>query len=254
MEENRKEFKFLISLDKINEIERELDDRLLVDSLASVDGCYPIVTGYFETPNRDCYWEKERKLASRRKIRVRIYGSKSGKIPPTSFIEIKHKHYGLGAKRRLFIDLEDAIKFSTGDYTILDQCLASSEQRSKRLIINELLDLVHNRSYRPAIQMRYDRKALMSPDGQLRITYDHALFCRSNLLPLLPDDQRFETPFVPKKEGILEVKSVGPVPYWFREYLAEKSLIPRSFSKFRTALRAADPIIRSQLQIENLQT
>ncbi|HAE17695.1 MAG TPA: hypothetical protein DCG41_00605, partial [Verrucomicrobiales bacterium] len=72
----------------MEKIQKDLDDRLVVDSLASEDGCYPIVTEYFETPGRECYWEKERRLASRRKIRVRIYGCEGGKIPPTGFIEI----------------------------------------------------------------------------------------------------------------------------------------------------------------------
>ena len=52
----------------MEEIQKDLGDRLIVDSLASEDGCYPIVTEYFETPDRECFWEKERRLASRRKI------------------------------------------------------------------------------------------------------------------------------------------------------------------------------------------
>ncbi len=228
------------------EIESDLSDRLVVDSLASEDGCYPIVTEYFETPDRECYWEKNRRLASRRKIRVRIYGNGGGKIPPTGFIEIKHKHFGVGAKRRLFLPVDEAIEFAKGNYEILKHS-KRNWSRSQRMIIAELFDLIERRRFGPAIQLRYDRKALMTPDGQLRITFDTQLMCRSNLLALEPDDSRFEQYIIPADKSILEVKSIGPVPFWFREYGGEKGLVRRSFSKFCTAMTVCDPVLKEQL-------
>lgn len=233
----------------MEQIQEDLDDRLVVDSLASEDGCYPIVTEYFETPERECFWEKERRLASRRKIRVRIYGCDGGKIPPTGFIEIKHKHFGLGAKRRLFLPVDEAIEFAKGHYELL-RTVKRDWSRTQRMIINELFDLIERRKFAPAIQLRYDRKALMTPDGQLRITFDTSLMCRSNLLPLEADDQRFETYIIPPEQSIFEVKSIGPVPYWFREYGAKRKLVRRSFSKFCTAMKVIDPVLRHQLGLE----
>ena len=230
----------------MEKIQEDLDDRLVVDSLASEDGCYPIVTEYFETPGRECFWEKERRLASRRKIRVRIYGCEGGKIPPTGFIEIKHKHFGFGAKRRLFLPVEEAIEFANGNYDIL-RTIKREWTRTERMIIKELFDLIERRKYSPAIQLRYDRKALMTPDGQLRITIDNRLMCRSNILPLEADDQRFEDYIIPPDKSIFEVKSIGPVPFWFREYGGDEELVRRSFSKFCTAMKQVDPILRSQI-------
>lgn len=243
---NRTEYKYLITLDEMEMIQRKLDHRLVVDSLASEDGCYPIITEYFETPDRDCFWEKERRLDSRRKIRVRLYGTEEGKIPPTGFIEIKHKHFGFGAKRRLFLPVEEAIAFADGDHNLLyDQSRQWS--RTDRMVVHELQDLLERRKYAPAIQLRYDRKALMTPDGQLRITFDTRLMCRANLLTLKPDDNRFEEFIVPPDLSILEVKSIGPVPYWFRSFGAECKLIRRGFSKFCTAMKQVDPVLRGQL-------
>ncbi|MGY8658964.1 MAG: polyphosphate polymerase domain-containing protein [Verrucomicrobiales bacterium] len=243
---NRIEYKYLISLDDMEQIQKDLDDRLAVDSLASEDGCYPIVTEYFETPDRECFWEKERRLASRRKIRVRIYGCEGGKIPPTGFIEIKHKHFGFGAKRRLFLPVEEAIEFANGNYEIL-KTVKLDCSRTQRMIIKELFDLIERRNFGPAIQLRYDRKALMTPDGQFRITFDTRLMCRSELLSLEADDQRFEHYIVPPDRSIFEVKSIGPVPFWFREYVGEKNLVRRSFSKFCTAMKVIDPVLKSQI-------
>ena len=244
---NRTEYKYLITLEDRDQFESDLDDRLVVDSLASADGCYPIVTEYYETPDRQCYWEKQRRLNSRRKIRVRIYGTEGGKIPPTGFIEIKHKHFGVGAKRRLFLPVEEAIEFAQGNHEILRE-VKRDWTRGQRMIIAEIYDLIEHRLFEPAIQLRYDRKALMTPEGQLRITFDTELKCRSNLMCLEPDDQRFEDYIIPPEKSILEVKSIGPVPFWFREYASEIKLVRRSFSKFCTAMEQVDPVLRSQIQ------
>jgi|TARA_B110000305_G_scaffold129603_1_gene144967 hypothetical protein len=243
---NRTEYKYLITLDDRDQFESDLDDRLVVDSLASADGCYPIVTQYYETPTRECYWEKQRSLASRRKIRVRIYGTEGGKIPPTGFIEIKHKHFGIGAKRRLFLPVEEAIAFAKGDHEILRR-IERKWSRSQRMIIAEIYDLIERRLFEPAIQLRYDRKALMTTDGQLRITFDTDLKCRSEILKLQPDDQRFKDYIIPPHQSILEVKSIGPVPFWFREYAGDIKLMRRSFSKFCRAMEVIDPVLRRQI-------
>lgn len=242
---NRTEYKYLISTDDMEIIQQKLDDVLVVDSLASEDGCYPIITEYFETPDRQCYWEKQRSLASRRKIRVRIYGTEEGKIPPTGFIEIKHKHFGFGAKRRLFLPVKEAIEFADGQYGLLyDQ--NRNWTRTEDMMVRELQNLITKHGYEPAIQLRYDRKALMTPDGQLRITFDTNLRCRSNLLTLEADDSRFEDYIIPPDTVVLEVKSIGPVPYWFRCFGAEFKLVRRGFSKFCTAMEQVDPVLRSQ--------
>ncbi|MFT6498818.1 MAG: hypothetical protein ACJAT6_000951 [Akkermansiaceae bacterium] len=115
------------------------------------------------------------------------------------------------------------------------------------MIIKELFDLIERRNFGPAIQLRYDRKALMTPDGQFRITFDTRLMCRSELLSLEADDQRFEHYIVPPDRSIFEVKSIGPVPFWFREYVGEKNLVRRSFSKFCTAMKVIDPVLKSQI-------
>lgn len=230
----------------MEQIRKDLSDQLVVDSLASENGCYPIVTEYFDTPDRQCFWEKDRRLASRRKIRVRIYGCDGGKIPPTGFIEIKHKHFGLGAKRRLFLPVDEAIEFANGNFDIL-KTVKRDWSRTQQIIIKELFDLIERRKFAPAIQLRYDRMALMTPDGQLRVTFDTRLMCRSELLPLVADDQRFEEYIIQPDKSVFEVKSIGPVPFWFREYGGEKKLVRQSFSKFCTAMKQIDPVLRAQI-------
>ncbi len=106
---DRSEFKFLIPLRMRDEVIAEVEEHTGYDEEAGGSSQYPIISQYYDNALRDCYWEKQRGQKSRRKLRIRVYGSNEGKMPPTTFIEVKHKHYGRGVKRRLRLPMEDAI-------------------------------------------------------------------------------------------------------------------------------------------------
>ena len=61
-------------------------------------------------------------------------------------------------------------------------------------------------------------------------------FDRFRRVPLTPDDPDFELPLLEPGESIMEVKTIGPVPYWFRNLIGEFNLVPRGFSKYTAAL------------------
>jgi hypothetical protein len=96
------------------------------------------------------------------------------------------------------------------------------------------------------MQIRYDRNAFSSPDGSLRVTFDNLLRCRSDFSRLLPDDPDFSSFIIPADQSIMEVKSIGPVPYWFRVRAGEPGLLRQSFSKYRTSLEKFDPVLLGQ--------
>ena len=80
--------KFVITRPQREGIMPGLMARMRADENAMEDAYYPIVSLYYDTPDRECYWEKIQSLPSRRKMRVRVYGSLDGKLPPTIFVEI----------------------------------------------------------------------------------------------------------------------------------------------------------------------
>ena len=214
-----------------------------VDRTPGSNGCYPIVSQYYDSPDRDCFWEKERRLKSRRKIRVRMYGSESARIPPAGFIEVKHKHFGVGGKRRLQVPVEVARRFVAGEHELLRDMLGDVG-RGGRIVIREVFDLVERCGHVPAIQIRYDRRAYTTEDEAFRVTFDSRLVCRSGRHPLLPDDPTFEDEILDSSAVMMEVKSIGPVPYWFRKWSTQVGLNRRSFSKYCTALQKHDPVLR----------
>src|SRR4029434_10658175 len=100
--------KFVITREQRASLMPNLLPHLRADENAGEGAFYPIVSLYYDNLDRACCWEKLRTIPSRRKLRVRVYGSLDGALPPTSFVEVKHKCEGRGVKRRLRVPLETA--------------------------------------------------------------------------------------------------------------------------------------------------
>ena len=242
MSASRTEYKFVISADQRDQLGAEIGTRLEVDQAPGNEGRYPIVSQYYDSPERECYWEKIRRLKSRRKIRVRMYGSDRAKIPAAAFVEVKHKLDGAGGKRRLPVTKEVAQRFVDGDLDALRDMIPEVG-RGGRMIINEVFELMERHGHGPSMQIRYDRIAYTTEDGVFRITFDSDLLCRTGKHSLKTDDPDFKDEILDPSEVMMEVKSIGTVPYWFREWSAANGLTRQSFSKYCTALEKHDPVL-----------
>ena len=249
---DRIEFKFLIPLSMRDILIEEIERYTGFDEVAGGTSCYPIISQYYDNEFRDSYWEKQCGQKSRRKLRIRVYGSDKGKVPPTTFIEVKHKHYGRGSKRRLCLPMDDALDLAEGKKTkmLLD---GGELSRYERMVVNEILGLVTKKQFKFLCTMRYDRQAFVGGEDapDLRITFDTGIACRFEKLDLQADDQRFEHYLLPKDQCIMEVKTNSVVPTWLRHLVGKHSLTRQGFSKFCTALEHHDPIVRASLYGEN---
>jgi len=238
--------KFVISADVRAALKERLEPELVADANADETAYYPIVSLYYDNDDRDCYWEKIRSVQNRRKFRVRVYGSLDGKLPPTVFIEVKHKQDGRGVKRRVRMSLEQALQVGKGQWP--DMPLSDMDRRSVHEIID---DLVIRRGFKPVMVMRYDRRAYASkdPTSDLRVTYDTGIAYRLDNLDPVPDDNAFtkENYLYPEDVSVLEVKITGCIPYWLSKLLAETGCILQSHSKYCNALELSDPVLRSML-------
>jgi hypothetical protein len=238
--------KFVINGAQRAELMKTLEPQLKADANADDTAYYPIVSLYYDNDERDCYWEKIQGSKNRRKFRVRVYGSLDGKLPPTVFIEVKHKQEGRGVKRRVKISLDQAMRVGQGIWP--DMKLSEVDQRAVREIIE---DLVIRRGFKPVMVMRYDRKAYAARDPQsdLRITYDTGIAYRLDNLKPVPDDRGFtpENYMYPADTSVLEVKVSGSIPYWLSVLLAETGCRLQSHSKYCNALERSDPVLRSML-------
>lgn len=231
-----------------NEVIAEVEKHTGFDQEAGGGSQYPIISQYYDNAFRDCYWEKQRGQKSRRKLRIRVYGSDKGKIPPTTFIEVKHKHYGRSVKRRLRLPMEDALQLAEGnaEKVLID---GGELSRYERMVVNEIKGLVNDRQFEFLCTMRYDRQAFVGGNGapDLRITFDTGVACRFEKLELRADDDRFEHFLLPDDRCVMEVKTQSVFPSWLRNLIGAKGLVRQSFSKFCVALERHDPVVRELL-------
>ena len=232
-------------------ITREQREALMADALPrmkpdenAVDGAfYPIVSLYYDNADRDCYWEKVESYQNRRKMRVRVYGSMDGKLPPTIFVEIKHKCDGRGVKRRLLCTLDEAYAVASGGG------IAPRAGILDRRLIEEIHMLVNERHFEPCCAMRYDRHAFADrdPESDLRVTFDTGIAYRFDDLNVIPDDRRFDHFLLPDGYSVMEVKVTGSVPFWLTHMIGRHHCILQSHSKYNNALEDGDEVLHRQI-------
>ena len=232
--------KFVITREQRDALMPYLMPHLRADANAGDNAFYPIISLYYDNADRDCYWEKVRGLKSRRKMRVRVYGSLDGQVPPTSFIEIKHKCDGRVVKRRAQMPLEAALLAGAGKDVELPLDFAS------RKVVGEVHALVHHRGFRPLCCMRYDRQAFadINPASDLRITFDAGIAYRLDDLTPVPDDRNFSRYLLREGDSVMEVKVTGSVPYWLPKMLGQAGCLLTSHSKYSNALEDGDSALR----------
>jgi hypothetical protein len=240
---DRFEMKFVITSAQRAAIMPRLRERMRADENALENACYPIVSVYYDNRERDCYWEKERGLPSRRKMRVRIYGSLDGRLAPATFVEIKQKCDGRGVKRRLCVPLDEAYWISAGNAPRIP--VSVTEQR----LVDEIDQLVKVRGFQPCLTMRYDREAYADNRGEsdLRVTFDAGIGYRFHDYRPQPDDRSFADGLLPDGHCVMEVKVTGAVPYWLTRMVGEAGCILQSHSKYNNALEAGDGVLHAQL-------
>lgn len=228
--QHRREFKFVLPPHLADTLRARIAEVMVPDRGAE-DG-YPILSEYFDTDERSSYWAKQFGVQNRRRVRSRVYGRRDGAIPPSAFVEVKHKLEGETVKRRIPVELAELSRLSAGELPNHKGTPTPADER----VMAEIQDLV-NAGSKPVVQIRYHRYAFDSgPEGTIRITFDIDPRCRFRLIPLTPDDPDFELPLLEPGSALMEVKTIGPVPFWFRNLIGEYKLVPRSFSKYTAAL------------------
>lgn len=235
--------KFVITGEQRAALMPDLMPRMRADENALEGAYYPIVSLYYDNATRDCYWEKMEGVPSRRKMRVRVYGNLEGNMPPTSFLEVKHKCDGRGVKRRVRVSLEECLRLANGEPPT--KPLSVPDQRT----VEEVHAMVRERGFVPTCCMRYDRLAYADrdPKSDLRVTFDTGIAYRmDNLIPI-PDDRRFTNYLLPEGYSVMEVKVTGAVPFWMTTMVGEHGCILQGHSKYSNALEDGDPVLHRML-------
>jgi hypothetical protein len=230
----RLELKYILSLAERDALLAHFPGRIQPDMLGGPTGHYPVVSLYYDSADRKCYWDAWRGVPARRKLRLRLYGTKDGATPAITFVEIKHRDGSEGAKRRVQLPLEHAIALANGEDTT---GLAPADAR----ILAEARQLISAEGFRPACVIRYDRHAYRLVDEagheQLRLTFDHGIRCRFEDLTPRTEDDGCALPVLHGGQCLMEVKGATAAPYDFASFLSAHGIFPRPFSKYSESVR-----------------
>lgn len=224
---SRYEFKYLLNRDQCDEIESEVRHFMVYDGHVhpDFDNRYLVRSLYFDNADAHNYYEKIDGIKTRRKFRIRTYGTAPDNDLPI-FLEEKGRHNNRTYKHRIPVRFED-----------LDILLTPSRSM-------EILDIYPNlpltetfvfdvirRRLKPKVLVDYLRRPYISAyDMNFRLTFD------SKLSAMAVNDL-YPSATVPRYLSnagwtILEVKFHRRIPAWFHRILQAHSLCRLSISKF----------------------
>lgn len=172
---------------------------------------------YFDTVDNDIIINSIDKPIFKEKLRLRSY-TVPVDMDSEVFLEIKRKFKGVVGKRRVSLKLKDFYDFyDNRDY-------------EKSQIFEEIRYAFDYYGLVPKIFVGYDRVSYKGKDDEgLRITFDSNLRSRFDNLRLEygdTGDNYFDCDMY-----IMEIKTLGAMPFWLVDSLSKLKIYPISFSK-----------------------
>ncbi|MDO4566818.1 MAG: polyphosphate polymerase domain-containing protein [Oscillospiraceae bacterium] len=217
----RHEIKYAIEPLKAARLNAALTPLLRVDSHAGEDGRYFVKSLYFDTPAFGDYADKELGADRRRKLRLRSYGASH-----VYRLELKSKEGLMNSKLAVSLTLEEAKLLSKGDLSPL---------RSRDGAASYLYTLMASRAYRPALVIKYERRALLAPGGDFRLTIDTDLKYSRD-----PASLFCEAAFdIPLPCCVAEIKYGDFLPLWVSREIKKSGLAGSEFGKYSLACESA---------------
>jgi hypothetical protein len=230
----RYELKYLIDRRQHGRMIEILSGRMHRDRHGDDQGMYPITSLYYDTPGYKAYWDKLDGQRSRRKVRVRVYGSSAVTPDTRAFVEVKQRVNKLMRKRRVPLPYAQAVALD--DYPTLAEQVGEPYASTLR----EVYYLYRTLQLRPACTVAYDRLAFVGdePYGDLRVTLDTGLHGRTHDLSLLSTGYAADRYAMAPDRAILEVKANHNIPSWLAQILAQEHCTFYRISKYCAVLEA----------------
>lgn len=215
---NRRELKYPIGeMDyyKVNELFKEV---LTPDPNNKSYG-YRIRSLYFDSLNNDDYYAKVNGEEIRKKIRLRIYDTKTDEVK----LEIKRKMNVSQRKETTTISREDAIALINKDYSVL--------LNYENDTVKSAYNIMTIGQYRPVVLVDYNRRAYIHNENNIRVTLDSDIKSNEFDFDMFNEDILM-TPIVDYYNAVLEVKFDGELFCWISQALAGLDTTNRSLSKY----------------------
>lgn len=238
----RKEKKYLISLEQCKAIKEGLSSHMRLDDY----GKSRIDSLYLDTHEHSLICRSLEKPLYKEKIRVRSYGAFSE--ADVLYVEIKKKYKGVVYKRRIKMSTQGAIAYCARKMTYEDAQRiypVPGENPNKALQYGKVqiareIDAFFRRheGIVPAMLISCNREAwcpleLDDDDCVDRVTFDYDI----NFIDLFEAQSVKRRPVTSNGLVVMEIKCAGGYPLWLCDLLADCGAYPRSFSKYGNAFK-----------------
>ena len=215
----RHEVKYFISEREAFMLSQYLRLIMRVDRHADADGQYWVRSLYFDTSGNRDYFDKVNGYFERRKLRLRIYDTKSD----AAMLELKSKHGAVVHKESVQLNSTEAIMLINDNCTFLPGMLNDAAGKFYTCFRREHL--------RPILLIDYERQAFELPLENIRITIDRNLRASMDTLRLFDKSVPCAN-VMNEARCILEVKYRNAIPDFLRSILSEIRLSSVSISKY----------------------
>lgn len=185
----RHEQKYVISYDEMLHLREKFNEVLKIDR--SYSG-YMIRSLYFDSIEDNDYYDKLGGEVNRKKIRLRIYDTKSNKVK----LELKSKFDTHQIKESLIITKDDAEKLIKEDYSVL---LNYSNEIAQKIYV-----ILKKGIYKPKIIIEYQRIAYTT-NTTTRLTFDYNIKSSTNINKFFKENINYDN-LTSNKDIVLEVK------------------------------------------------
>jgi len=191
-----------------------------LDKNAGPDGKYLVRSLYFDDVYNTAYHDKIAGVQIRRKYRIRAYGNDYEN--PVIKAECKFKQDAYIAKTSAAISKEEYYQILSGKTDFL-------LKREDGLLRDYYTQIASG--LRPKVIVDYDREAYIMREGNVRITFDHAVRAGINTFDILSKDLWLIPAFEPNKL-VMEVKYDEFLPNKVRNVLKLNALAQLAVSKY----------------------
>ncbi len=242
MIERRFEFKYLINPVVARRAESFIKSVGMKADVNAPGGEYTVSSLYFDTPQKQDYYDKSGGFLQRTKIRARIYASCLNNDTKHVWLENKERHDAFTWKTRVKISAPEFEELlARGAVGCWRFFAGRDDQKEGELILSKMI--LGNR--RPLLVVQYRRRPYLgSHNGdRIRMTFDTDLqVCNKPELRNL-----FSWTPIERGSVILEVKFSKELPAWWGTLVKFLELERVSFSKYGRAveeLRSFHPMPR----------
>lgn len=173
----RKELKYLINSEQKQALLQDLRSYFAKKGQEH----YQLMSMYYDSPNKDFYWDKYSRVPGRKKMRIRRYVGQNVHLMPDEgvFIEIKEHTDTVNYKRRIQLKSADA-------FALLDHAQIPQGEQYDQVLLQEIITLVKHYHLLPSSVISYQREAFQTAKqyDNIRITFDQNIHYRINDLSL----------------------------------------------------------------------